>query len=202
MKGLALLLTATLAGTAGAATLSLRVLDAAGQPVPDVAVVVISRAHAQVAAPLPPVEIVQEKMRYQPALSIVTPGTRVRFTNRDPWDHHVRATEAQSFEFRIGGARPEGPGAPREQVIQGGPGPINLGCFIHSRMQAAIYVSESPWFGISRADGSVALPELPEGPLEVAVWHPQQLVEQPRLKLASAAQAPAALNLNFVPRRR
>ena len=57
--------------------------------------------------------IEQERMRFVPALTVVAPGTTLRFTNQDRWDHHARhaggpaATGAgrgnEGFEMRLAG---------------------------------------------------------------------------------------------------
>lgn len=201
-------LLAILAGVAAqarAGTVSLKVLDASGQPAADVAVVVQLPGQAVRTPPLPPTEVVQERMRFVPAVLVVTPGTRVRFVNRDSWDHHVRGTVGQSFEFRLPGSdsqpRKELATAP-ELIIQGGVGPVVMNCLLHSRMQGAMYVADTPWFGVTRADGTVEIPGVPDGAAELTLWHPQQFLEQTRVKLQVAPGAlPVQAALNFSPRR-
>ncbi|GAA0743014.1 plastocyanin [Ideonella azotifigens] len=189
---------------AQAASMTVRVVDTTGQPVPDVAVVVSSRSKPGRASPVPTVEIAQQGVRFVPAMVIVTPGTKIKLTNRDSFDHHVRGTEGQSFEFRIAGADAnKPPAASPEVVLQGGAGPIQLGCYLHSRMQASIYVAESPWYGVTGKDGVVTLDDVPEGAVDVAVWHSQQLVEQPVLHAQqTATPTNVVATLNFTPRQR
>lgn len=199
-------LLALLCAAATAGPLTVEVKDLAGKPVAGVAVVVDSPYRSRPAAARPPVEIAQEKMRFVPEVAIVTPGTLVRFTNRDSWDHHVKGTRAQNFELRIAGAdnnpRKDGPAAV-ERMLEGGTGPVILGCHIHSSMLGVLYVSESPWFGVSDADGLVRLPDVPDGPVTVVAWHPRQLLEQPMVKaVALHTDTTVALTLNFSPRQR
>lgn len=187
---------------AGAATLAVTVLDAAGQPAPDVAVVVRSAAPMPATRALPLVEIAQQNMRFLPAIAVVTPGTRLRFINRDSFDHHVRGTGVSSFSLRIA-APGAGPSQPGETVVEGGSGPLQLGCHLHSSMRAAVYVSDSPWYGVTDARGQLILTGLPTGALQVTLWHAQQLVEMPARPVqmdSDAATLKAALN--FVPRQR
>lgn len=199
------------AGAAQAGTLWVRVLDRAGEPVAGAAVIVQSLAQPGPAKPLAPVEIVQQDMKFVPAVAVVTPGTVVRFTNRDSFDHHVRGTGGMTFEYRIGGTDTLKDAARRDSkdskaaaqvVLQGGTGPVTVGCYLHSRMAGNIYVSDSPYFGVSDADGRARI-DVPDGAVTVVAWHPQQLVEQP----AQAAQVAAGTQgldvaLNFTPRRR
>lgn len=195
---------AAMAGAhAGAATLAVTVLDAAGQPAADVAVVVRSAAAMPPTRALPLVEIAQQNMRFVPAIAVVTPGTRLRFNNRDAFDHHVRGTGVASFSLRIAAAGDGSPSVPGETVVEGGSGPLQLGCHLHSSMRAAVYVSDSPWYGVTDARGQLIVTGLPGGALKVTLWHAQQLVEMPALAVqmqSDAATLKAALN--FVPRQR
>jgi plastocyanin len=194
-----------LATAVQAGTVTAKVLDATGKPVPDVVVVAVSSSHPHKAAALPPQEIIQEDLRFVPAVSVATPGTLVRFSNKDRFDHHVRGTEAQNFELRIAGYDPAKPKAskPGEVLLEGGTGPVQLGCFVHSRMNGSLYITDSPFYGVTGADGSVQIAGVPDGAVKFMVWHPQQLLEQPGVVHTVGAGAQAVtLNLNFTPRRR
>lgn len=201
-----LLATACQAAEPPAAPLSLQVLDATGQPVAGV-VVAVRRVDAPTPLPMrmDTVEITQQGMRFIPAVSIVTPGTRVRLTNRDRFDHHVRGFQGQTFEYRIAGTGEAGapPKDSAEVVIHGGSGPVQLGCLIHSRMQAHIYVADTPWSGLSDAQGRLTLPSVPIGTVAVQLWHPLQLLEQPEqtLRHMAAGSGPEVwrVPLNFTP---
>ena len=83
------------------------------------------------------------------------------------------------------------------------PGPIGLGCHLHSSMRGQIYVSPTPWFARTDATGVARIENAPEGAAELTLWHPDQLADQPlqRLQLG-AAPAAASGRLNFTPRRR
>ena len=83
------------------------------------------------------------------------------------------------------------------------PGPIGLGCHIHASMRGQVYVSATPWFGKTDANGAIVIDGVPDGAAEVSLWHPDQLTEQPVQRLqAGAAPVMASAQLNFVPRRR
>lgn len=194
---------AALVAPAVAASLTVRVTDAAGQPAADVAVVVRSPGAMPPTRPLPQVEITQQQLRFVPAIAVVTPGTALRFTNQDEFDHHVRGNGAASFSFRIAAAGENRPSKPGETLIEGGSGPVLLGCHLHSSMRAAVYVSDSPWYGVTDAQGQVTIAGVPAGELKVTLWHAQQLVELPATPVqVSGATATLAAALNFVPRRR
>ena len=203
------LASALLTGAAQAGTLWLRVIDRAGEPVAGAAVIVQSAASPGATKPLPTVEIIQQDMRFVPAVAVVTPGTVVRFTNRDSFDHHVRGQGGATFEYRIAGTDTVQRDAPRKDaksvaqvVLQAGAGPVTIGCFLHSRMAGNIYISESPYFGVSDADGRVRM-DVPDGAVTVHAWHPQQLLEQPPLQSQVVAGTQGLdVALNFTPRKR
>jgi len=195
-----------------AAELRVQVVDESGEPAQDVAVIVRPRLPGDAAVPavqpLPTVEITQENMRYAPALAIVTPGTVVRFTNRDPFAHHIHARGGAVFEYRVGGTRAsatsKAANGPAQTVIEGGAGPVLLDCLMHSSMHAAIYVSDSPYFATTDAQGLARIAQVPPGPIELVLWHPQQFVEQAPQNASVSNAAVSTLNatLNIKLKRR
>ena len=218
---------AALAAQAG--TLKITVTDKDGKPAPDVVVLVdMPIRPAMTAAPVT-ATIVQQGLKFQPFLTVVSTGSTLRFVNRDGYDHHVRSQPsgplgavppAQNFELRLdaaeGAARQgeddyQNPHAtPRKKsgmtqidVKMDKPGPIALGCHLHSSMRGQVYVSPTPWFGKTDAAGVATVDAVPDGPVQLTLWHPDQLQEQAPLR-AEAGAAPVSLSsqLNFVPRRR
>lgn len=218
---------ASLAAHAG--TLQVSVTDKDGKPASDVVVLV---EPAQKVAPKPadkPVVISQENLRFTPFLTIVPVGSTIRFANRDGYDHHVRSTPSgplgsmpsvKNFELRLDAAQAaaaDGAGdeyktAPARGKKSGltwadvkvdQAGPIGLGCHLHSSMRGQVYVSGTPWFAKTDANGVATIDGVPDGAAEVSLWHPDQLAEQPPLRLTvSAAPAKASGQLNFVPKRK
>jgi hypothetical protein len=71
-------------------------------------------------------------------------------------------------------------------------------------MRGQVYVSNTPWFGKTDANGSVTIEGVPDGTADVTLWHSDQLQDQAPVKLQVSAAAPAKASpqLNFVPRRR
>lgn len=173
---------------AQALNLSVQVLDREGKPLRDAVVV----AESSQSGPRPPVPaeatILQEKMKFVPAVSVVHLSTKVRFTNQDTWDHHVKggavvagnryAKPDEGYAFRLAGRKPERPASTNVQTYTE-LGPQLLGCHLHGSMQGHVYVTDSPWSGVTDADGRVQMSSVPYGPLRVRVWHPDELVSTP-----------------------
>lgn len=227
-KTLTTLALGALVGAAQAGTVQVLVTDQDGKPVPDT-VVLINAAHKAAVQPAPaPVVILQEGLRFVPFLSVVPAGSTLRFVNRDAYDHHVRSTPSgplgstppvKNFELRLDAA--EGAAtSPNDEYKSAAPprkrgaatsadvkvetaGAIGLGCHIHASMRGQVYVSSTPWFAKTDAAGVASIEGVPDGTVELTVWHPDQLQEQTAQRLqVTPAPLKAPLQLNFTPRRR
>lgn len=215
------LMALSLASNAG--TLQISVTDKDGRPAADVVVLVETAAKV---VPLPaaaPVVIAQEGLRFVPFLTVLPVGSTLRFVNKDNYDHHVRSMPSgplgsipsvKNFELRLDAAFPSttkddyGParkpsGTTSSDVKVDQAGPIALGCHLHSSMRGQVYVSSTPYFAKTDAEGKARIEGVPEGAAEVNLWHPDQLQEQATQRL-QVGPAPAAVGaqLNFTPRRR
>ena len=213
-------------GAASAGTVQLTITDKDGKPAQDVVVLIDPTAKVAPQPAVAPVLITQENLKFSPVLTVVPVGSTVRFTNKDGYDHHVRSTPSgplgsmpavKNFEMRLDAtAAPEpsdeykSPPPPRKKtgtssfdVKLDQAGPIGLGCHLHSSMRGQIYVSGTPWFAKTDANGVATIDGVPDGAIEVSVWHPDQLAEQQPLRLtATPAVLKASGQLNFTPRRR
>jgi len=204
---------AALSSWAAAGSLQVLVLDKEGKPVPDAVVVVLPANKGTPKSPLPmQVTISQEKMRFIPAVSVVATGARAQFINNDPWEHHVRASAAGiaqfstansgCFELRLDG-KPDGkPGKTAEAVFEKA-GAVLLGCHIHGSMRGHVYVSDSPWTVLTGTDGIANVEQIPDGAVQVKVWHAEQLLDIAAQQASvSATPGKTTMQLSVVPRRR
>lgn len=183
----ALLLAAALMGVfpvAQAGTVQVTVLARDGKPLPDAVVVLEPAAGQKVPAPQPVSQTVtQEKMQFDPMLSVVPVGSTIRFSNLDRWDHHVKggapglmSTGGTSFELRLAGRVP-GQTPPGSEVTMEKAGPVQLGCHLHGSMRGFVYVAPTPWAARTAADGVATLAQVPEGAMQLRIWHPDQLLD-------------------------
>lgn len=213
----AALVTGLLVGMAQAGTLEVLVLDRDGKPLPDAVVVVQPSAHGAAAKKALPLTatVNQEKMQFVPNVTVVGVGAKVRFTNNDAWDHHVRLTvpgavtsaspSNDGMSLRLEG---KSDGKPANSVVlsldkPGATGAVLMGCFIHGSMSGHVYVAESPWTVKTEANGMAVIEDVPDGAASLKVWHANQLVEkaQPAL-VVGAAPAKLTISLDVVARRR
>ena len=201
-----------LSGATQAATVQVTVTGRDGQPLAD-AVVVIEPASAANARSPAPVQatIQQQKMQFVPAVSVLPVGSRVRFTNLDGWEHHVRGLPAglaglnagpkAGFELRLAG-RTEGKEPQSADVTLDKAGPLALGCHLHGSMRGFIFVADTPWALKTDAAGVATLQDVPEGAARVRVWHADQLVEAPPVAVNITTVTALALPTQVQPRRR
>ena len=214
-KSLLCIALSTLAMAASAGSLSVLVVDRDGKPVPDAVVVVVpanKTAQPKTALPMQ-AAINQEKMQFIPAVTVVPVGAKVRFSNSDPWDHHVRSSPAgmgqfnttnAGFEIRLEG-KSDGKPVKTSDVTMDKPGVMGatlLGCFIHGSMRGYVYVSDSPWAVKTGADGLATFDDLPDGAAQVKLWQADQLIDVPtQAATIGATAAKSTFRLTVVPRR-
>jgi plastocyanin len=211
MKSMLRLLAAAIVSTplaAIAGTVQVTVIGADGKPAANTVVQVLPAALPATRPALPPTTVItQQDIRFQPFVSVVPVGARVRFVNLDAFDHHVRSMPggplgsiepAKQFDLRVGAAK-----SGKEQssdIVLDQAGVIALGCHLHGSMRGHLFVSATPWVAVSDANGRARLEGVPDGMAELRVWHPEQVTEQVSQALQVGADSQAQPKLNFSPR--
>jgi plastocyanin len=109
----------------------------------------------------------QKSLMFVPEIIVIRTGSDVDFPNSDQVRHQVYSfSGAKRFQLSLYAGRQY------EPVNFDKPGLVTLGCNIHDSMIGYIYVTDSPWFGRTGADGSVTL-SVPPGDYTVTVQHPR-----------------------------
>jgi plastocyanin len=158
---------AALALHATGAELTATVRTRQGAPAADAVVVAIPAEGMPKAARPGRAEMQQIDFEFVPHVKAIRVGTSVDFPNRDNARHHVYSFSApKRFEL------PLYAGTSAPSVVFDRPGVVVLGCNIHDWMIGYLYVSESPYFAQTGADGVAHLTGLPAGAYRVQVWHP------------------------------
>lgn len=177
---------------AWAAPLEVSVTGADGRPLAGAAVWVESREARAALKPATGVEIAQQDKRFVQPVTVVPVGTPVAFPNRDTVRHHVYSfSPAKPFELKLY------IGTPANPVLFDKPGIAVLGCNIHDTMVAWVVVVETPWHGMTDAQGRVKL-DVPAGNHRLRTWHPglapgAPALEQPLALAAGGGQAAVKL---------
>jgi hypothetical protein len=121
-----------------------------------------------------------------PTLLAIQTGSLVNFPNFDTVRHHVYSFSAiKKFEIKLYS------GTPTDPILFDKPGTATLGCNIHDRMLAYIHVVDTPYFGITDANGELTL-DLPKGEHRVRVWTPAMGELKPDIE-QSLKTGPAAM---------
>jgi plastocyanin len=118
--------------------------------------------------------MLQTKKKFQPHVLMVEMGSTVDFPNLDPIFHNAFSNfDGQPFDV---GLYPPGTTQKVKFVREG---IVHVFCNIHSMMSAVIIVVNSPWFAVTRQDGSFRIPNVPAGEYRLRVWH--ERASQPTL---------------------
>ncbi len=190
-----------------AATVSVLVNGADGQPAPNVVVQLLPARPGTYKPPATPYVIAQRDIHFVPYLTAVPVGATVRFSNQDPYDHHLRSEPggpfgnippAKEFEMRLAAAT--GDKVASTDVKFDKVGVVALGCHLHSSMRGHLFVSETPYVAVTDVNGRATIPDVPDGPADLRTWSPEQLVDQAATtrQIAGAAVSLDAI-LNFTP---
>ena len=172
---------------AGATVLDVLVLDGGGKPLAGAAVFLESRDAKLAARPVNNLNIVQSARQFLQPVTLVPVGSAVNFPNRDTVRHHLYSfSPVKKFEIR------RYVGTPAAPVVFDQPGIAALGCNIHDNLAAWVVVVETPYYGLSGADGKLSLARLPPGNYRLRTWHPglapgAAALDQPILITASGS---------------
>ncbi len=203
--------------SASAGNVQIQVLDRDGKPVPEAVVVLYPSAATAATAPSllqasPTIE--QERMRFVPALTVVAPGTTLRFTNQDRWATTMCAARRWALQPRAGQgamkalrcgwrASKNGQAAQAAETTVRQPGVLLLGCHLHGSMRGHVFVTDSAWTLKTDADGIARFTAVPDGAAQLRVWHAEQLVDLPRKNLqVQPTPVLDTMQLSVVPRPR
>ncbi len=149
------------------ADFQVKVTDPKGNPVKD-AVVTLKPATPPTEIPaMEKVQIEQKNREFIPKVVVIQAGGEVEFPNHDSVQHHVYSfSKPKRFDL------PLYKEATPKPVQFDTPGVVTLGCNIHDWMKAYIYVTDTPFYGKSGADGILKISNVPSGSFQLVFWHP------------------------------
>ena len=179
----AALLTLCAAG-AHAASLTVHVTDAAGQPLADVAVYAEPASGQAVPKAARTGEIAQKGRKFIPLVTVIQVGTSVSFPNNDTVRHHVYSfSPAKVFDIKLYSGQPANP------IVFDKPGTVVIGCNIHDQMLAYIHVVPTPYFAKTDADGNAKIDGIAAGKYKLKAWHfgmqPSAAIPEQQISVAS-----------------
>jgi hypothetical protein len=125
-------------------------------------------------APSSPIVIDQSGCMYKPHVVTMMAKQSIEVKNSDPVQHNIHALAKANDEFNFSqgaksaltlttGSKDKTFGSPEV--------PIKIKCDVHGWMGAWVGVFKHPYHGVTGADGSVTLKDVPPGTYTLKVWH-------------------------------
>jgi plastocyanin len=136
-------------------------------------------------APKEHAKVDQSNLVFVPHVLPVLAGTTVDFLNSDAVLHNVFTPEACAEKFNLG-TWPKGQIRSYEfkkECVAA------LLCKVHPEMEAFIVAVPTPYFALTKADGSYRIPDVPDGTYMVKVWHPKLKPTQKSVAVSGATPA-------------
>jgi plastocyanin len=146
------------------------------------------------ASPVPATEVVMDQhgCSYQPHVAVAQAGQTVVIKNSDQTLHNVHTYKGPSTLFnqaQIFGTPPIKKKAPSPGDV------VKFKCDVHPWMTGYLLVTDSPFFAITKDDGSFSIADVPPGEYTVEAWH--EKLGTKTAKLTVAAGKPAELKFEF-----
>jgi plastocyanin len=151
----------------------------------DAVVYVAAVAGKTFPAPSDHAHIDQANLVFAPHVLPVLVGTTVDFLNSDAVLHNVFSPDACAEKFNLG-TWPKGQTKSytfKNECV------ATLLCKVHPEMEAFVVAVPTPWFAVTKADGSYTIANVPDGAYTVKVWHPKLKATQKAVTVAGATEA-------------
>jgi len=136
-------------------------------------------------APAEHAKINQQNLVFHPHILPVQVGTTVDFLNSDAVLHNVFSPDACADKFNLG-TWPQGQTKSftfKKECV------ATLLCKVHPEMEAFVVAVPTPYFAVTKADGSYTIANVPDGAYTVKVWHPKLKGAEKAVKVAGATEA-------------
>jgi plastocyanin len=111
----------------------------------------------------------QQNLMFVPHVMPILVGTTVDFQNSDAVLHNVFSPDACAEKFNLG-TWPKGQSKSftfKKECF------ASLLCKVHPEMEGFVVAVPTPYFAVTKADGSFVILNVPDGSYKVKVWHPK-----------------------------
>jgi len=127
----------------------------------------------------------QLNLVFTPHVMAVQVGTTIDFLNSDAVLHNVFSPDTCADKFNLG-TWPKGQSKSFTFTKECS---ATLLCKVHPEMEAFVVAVPTPWYAVTKADGSYAIKDVPDGAYTVKVWHPKLKASEKSVTVAGATQA-------------
>jgi plastocyanin len=127
----------------------------------------------------------QLNLTFIPHVLPVLVGTTVDFQNSDAVLHNVFSPDACAEKFNLG-TWPKGQSRSftfKKDCV------ASLLCKVHPEMEAFVVAVPTPYFNVTKPDGTYRITDVPDGSYTLKVWHPKLKGTQKTVKVAGATAA-------------
>ncbi|MDL2717955.1 MAG: hypothetical protein PT977_09390 [Acidobacteriota bacterium] len=152
----------------------------------DAVVYVASIAGKTFPAPKEHAKIDQMNLVFSPHVLPVLVGTTVDFLNSDAVLHNVFSPDSCADKFNLG-TWPKG--QIKSYTFTKECVSATLLCKVHPEMEAFVVAVPTPWFAVTKPDGSFQIANVPDGAYTVKVWHPKLKSTQKAVTVAGPSTA-------------
>ena len=152
----------------------------------DAVVYVAAIAGKSFPAPQEHAKMDQANLVFSPHVLPVLVGTTVDFLNSDAVLHNVFSPDACADKFNLG-TWPKGQIKSfefKKECVAAA-----LLCKVHPEMEAFVVAVPTPYFAVTKADGSYRIADVPDGAYTVKVWHPKLKAAQKAATVAGPTGA-------------
>lgn len=135
-------------------------------------------------APSQHAKIDQKNLVFTPHVLPVVVGTTVDFLNSDSVLHNVFSPDACCDKFNLG-TWPQGQTRNytfKKECV------ATLLCKVHPEMEGFVLALPTPYFAVTKADGSFHITGVPDGAVTVKVWHPKLKAGQKQVSVSGSTQ--------------
>ena len=130
-------------------------------------------------------KIDQLNLVFTPRVLPILVGTTVDFQNSDAVLHNVFSPDTCADKFNLG----TWPKGQSKSFVFKHECAATLLCKVHPEMEAFVVAVPTPYYAVTKADGSYHIADVPDGAYTVKVWHPKLKASQKAVKIAGATQA-------------
>lgn len=124
----------------------------------------------------------QKNLVFTPHVLPVVIGTTVDFQNSDAVLHNVFSPDACCDKFNLG-TWPQGQ---KKSFTFKKECTATLLCKVHPEMEGFVVAVPTPYFAVTKPDGSYHIANVPDGSLIVKVWHQKLKATQKTVKVAGS----------------
>lgn len=136
-------------------------------------------------APAAHAKMDQKNLVFAPHVLPVLVGTTVDYLNSDAVLHNVFSPDACCDKFNLG-TWPQGQSKSytfKKECT------ATLLCKVHPEMEGFVVACPTPYYAVTKADGSYAITNVPDGSYTVKVWHPKLKAAQKTVAVAGSTEA-------------